>query len=663
MDDLERLKSLVKERNISSGRDLQKRENRDVFDLFKSTFHYIEHIKFATAALYLTALENSLTSQPTCKTCGSPITYAKQGRFFREYCSPKCAAENDNTKEKRELTTIERFGVANVMSLDSTKETIKSRNMELYGVQHSLQREDVKKKSRDAVRKKYGNDFITQTTHFKQRTKDTLIARYGVETPMQSDLIKGKIKETCIERYGADNPLSSPEVREKIKSTNMALYGSETPLSNYDIRNKCAQTMCERYGVENPMQSEEIKSNTRETLMLRYGVSHISQYSPFLEKAKQTNIERYGVPYYFQTDDFKQAVKDLNNANYGVDSFQQRHFSENFDKISDRDFMANLYENYDFNTSRMAEYFGVDNTTILNYMHKLGLSDIVYRRSRSGAEYDLYTFITSVYSGEVLSNKRSILGGLELDIYIPELKIGIEFNGVYWHSSLYKDKKYHQNKAILCKDNDIKLMQVWEDDWNNEIKQQIIKTTLLSALGLQETTAYARKCRVVIVDGNVASEFLNANHIQGSTRASLWIVLYFNNVMVAVMGFKRLKNDTDDWDLVRYATSGLVVGGFSKLLTHFKKNYRWDSIVSFANLDYSHGNVYSVNGFTFEYITPPSLHYVVGNKRVRRERYMKHKLKSLFPDYDGSHVDTFLISKRIYPLYDSGMIKFRIDNV
>jgi hypothetical protein len=59
-----------------------------------------------------------------------------------------------------------------------------------------------------------------------------------------------------------------------------------------------------------------------------------------------------------------------------------------------------------------------------------------------------------------------------------------------------------------------------------------------------------------------------------------------------------------------------------------------------------------------EYITQPSLYFLVNGVRVRREHYMKHKLPSIFPDYDGSHVDTFLESKGIYRIYDSGKIKF-----
>lgn len=74
------------------------------------------------------------------------------------------------------------------------------------------------------------------------------------------------------------------------------------------------------------------------------------------------------------------------------------------------------------------------------------------------------------------------LGYFELDIYIPERRIGIEFNGDYWHDEcrdpVIGDR--HRRKRKLCEQADIRLVIVWESDWNN--RRQAVEHELASIL-------------------------------------------------------------------------------------------------------------------------------------------------------------------------------------
>lgn len=87
--------------------------------------------------------------------------------------------------------------------------------------------------------------------------------------------------------------------------------------------------------------------------------------------------------------------------------------------------------------------------------------------SSSSYEQEISDFISTFYVGEIIKNDRSILNGKELDLYYPEKKIAIEFNGDYWHSSVFKDSKYHYNKFIKCKDLNIILVSIFESSWLN----------------------------------------------------------------------------------------------------------------------------------------------------------------------------------------------------
>ena len=53
---------------------------------------------------------------------------------------------------------------------------------------------------------------------------------------------------------------------------------------------------------------------------------------------------------------------------------------------------------------------------------------------------------------------------LELDIWMPEIKKAIEYNGIYWHSGKYVKWK-DAYKTQWCKDNGIELMVIDHNEW------------------------------------------------------------------------------------------------------------------------------------------------------------------------------------------------------
>ena len=88
-------------------------------------------------------------------------------------------------------------------------------------------------------------------------------------------------------------------------------------------------------------------------------------------------------------------------------------------------------------------------------------------RKESNYERELQSFLTE---NNVLfeTHKRDILdNGKEIDIFIPNKNIGIEFNGNIWHTNWFggKDKHYHLNKTLQCNENGVKLIQIFEDEY------------------------------------------------------------------------------------------------------------------------------------------------------------------------------------------------------
>ena len=99
-----------------------------------------------------------------------------------------------------------------------------------------------------------------------------------------------------------------------------------------------------------------------------------------------------------------------------------------------------------------------------------------YLYNSSKPEQEIFEYISTFYDGECIRNSRDIISPLELDLYYPEKKIAIEYNGDYWHSDLFKDKDYHYNKFKECLEKGIILVSIFESEWNS--KQDLIKSYL-----------------------------------------------------------------------------------------------------------------------------------------------------------------------------------------
>lgn len=98
----------------------------------------------------------------------------------------------------------------------------------------------------------------------------------------------------------------------------------------------------------------------------------------------------------------------------------------------------------------------------------------VNNMTMSKYENEIADFISTFYSGEVIKNSRNIIFPYELDLYYPEKKIAVEYNGDYWHSERFKSSNYHYNKFIKCRDSGILLISVFGLEWDS--KKEAIKS-------------------------------------------------------------------------------------------------------------------------------------------------------------------------------------------
>jgi hypothetical protein len=176
------------------------------------------------------------------------------------------------------------------------------------------------------------------------------------------------------------------------------------------------------------------------------------------------------------------------------------------------------------------------------------------------------------------------------------------------------------------------------------------------------TRVYGRNCTVQIIPSNVKKQFLNENHLHGNCNSSINLGVFHEGelVSVATFGIPRF-NKNFKYELLRFANLKYVnvVGGFSKIISYFKSNYKFESLLSYADRDWSIGGVYRENGFRFIGNTPPNYLYVKNSNIYPRQMFQKHKLQSLLENYDASLTEhENMNNNNYYRLYNTGNLKF-----
>jgi hypothetical protein len=252
----------------------------------------------------------------------------------------------------------------------------------------------------------------------------------------------------------------------------------------------------------------------------------------------------------------------------------------------------------------------------------------------SKGESDIFEFIKNICP-DAISNYRSHYHAKEIDVFVPSLNIGIEFNGLYWHSEPVllannKSPRSDREKQEHFSNQGIRIINIYEDEWGN--KSDIVKSRLQNILGVTGTTIYARKCQVREVSSKDAAAFCNANHLMGKGRSNIRLGLYYEDKMVSVMTFSNnnLSRKAIIWEINRFASllNVNVVGGASRLFKTFIRQHKPDQVLSYADNRWSAGNLYRQLGFTKINDGTPNYWYLKTNLLQRIHRFTLRKTRA-----------------------------------
>lgn len=355
------------------------------------------------------------------------------------------------------------------------------------------------------------------------------------------------------------------------------------------------------------------------------------------QKRKKTSIEKYGTDHHTKTIDYT-----MKTTNMPAD-------------------LAEIYMNpelvYDIyvnkcnkNLTKLSNYFGVSD--IGDYFLRHGL-EINKGHIISNEEREMSNFVSNL-GFKVVQNDRTILKPKELDIYIPEKNLAIEYCGAYWHSELYKDSKYHYEKWKKCKENNVKLLTFW--DYEVIDRQKQIFSFIKANLGIFDVTIPARK--TIFKELNYKPHyFFEDNHIQGQTKIDRSFGLFYNDKLLGCVSYANHHRDVTKYTLNRLAfKSGVrIIGGVGKLLKNSLKLIDRD-VITWSDNRYSTGLIYEQNGFDFdENMKPDYCYYDSINKCiVSKQSQQKNKI--------GCPKDVtereFCFNNGKYRLWDCGKKRF-----
>lgn len=386
-----------------------------------------------------------------------------------------------------------------------------------------------------------------------------------------------KTRKTSIERHGGVG-LSSPKIKAKVQKTNIEKYGHISPATSPAVKKKKEEEMIKRYGVSVPYKSPDIAA-------------------------------KGGAKKKFNT--WKNSILKLEGE---------------YAYIDDRPLVSN--------EDRKWKHINCGKEFIHNWALKqrtpICRKCLPMIKGTSKFEDEISQVLPK--NIEIERNKRFYFGNryYELDIFMPQLNLGIEYNGLFWHSEKAgKDRYYHLNKMNFFNERGIKVLFIFEHEWHRN--KNICISMINNSVGNTENKIYARKCQIKEIDKKQANDFINKNHVSGNASSTIQIGLFYNNELISVGTFKKSRyTKNDSFELIRFCSlcNYSVVGGLSKIVSFFQNKYKMN-VVSYCNLRHGNGNGYLKAGFKLVKRTDPGYWYFDKDDVYHRSVFQKKKLQQI----------------------------------
>ena len=447
------------------------------------------------------------------------------------------------------------------------------------------------------------------------------------------------IQKTNLKKYGSKAPAGNREIQEKIKKTTFEKYGIK---NIFQDKEKIQKSIKDKYGVGNVMQVESVKERLKKTNLAKYGVEYSAAAKDIIEKRGVTNKEKYGNICSLQGKEQQTIIREEKRKVFWNTLLNSNRLKEVAIPLFTIEEYRNTVDekgqtiNYPWKCTKCGnsfeDYIANGKIPRCPFCYPPLIQGIMEKDLADWIKYEFPTI-------KIIKNTRKIISPMELDIYLPDYNLAIEFDEIYWHcensTGGKRDSSYHIGKTKRCEEKGITLIHIWDNEWYE--KKEVVKSIIKSKLGLL-TKIGARQCVLKGVSSEDSKIFLNENHIQGYAPASIRYGLYYKDELVCFIAIAKNRFKINTYEIVRFVNKiGIqVMGGLSKLWKEVKKVLPQDYIlVSYVDLRYFIGKSNEILGLKYSHTNPPSYHYTKDYKTLlNRMGYQKSLLKKKLFTYD-----------------------------
>lgn len=576
-------------------------------------------------------LIHNLDDRPLCKYCKIKRVagFNKQLNTYGDYCSQTCQRKSPECIAKQLKSKEQKYGKDNITNAKKACQT----RIEKYGSHHP--------------------------TNFSDKVKTTKLKNYGNENFVNVE----KQKQT-VAKHIAENPNYYFDREQKTKQTKVA--NGHNP--NWNNRKKFKETL----STFTNERKNEIIEKRKQTCLDTYGVEYATQSLEVQQRAKQKCLKKYGVIstltlsytrnlMYYTLRTKAWSIFEKNNYDV-VPLITKDEFIHNLD----------LDLRVDLLTWQCKTCGHIFQHTWANWARKCPKC---FPQNYRGLQNEVADYVKSICDDNFiirLDCKNVLSKYRQLDIFVKDLNIAIEFNGCFWHNSdkgAYGNEPtpmmYHYDKSTECEQLGIQLIHIFEDEWLSNKK--LCKAKLRKILMPNTVKHIDGQCCSIVtdIDKNLARAFLNKYSFYGNDKSSIQYCLTFNGYLVAMMTFSKTRNNKQyDWQILNYLeiNSHIVDDGFKILIQKFKNDHIDSTVCFYASRDWE--NVNAFNGIMdLVSIKKPRVFWTISDIRIKGHDMTKSLAKSLCisnPYDDTKSMSQNLNANNIYRIYDSGTLVFKI---
>lgn len=337
----------------------------------------------------------------------------------------------------------------------------------------------------------------------------------------------------------------------------------------------------------------EIKNKRKETLKEKYGIETASPFgiTQFQDKAKETIKQKYGVDNVLRLSQFRNTREYWQYRSIKL----QKEYGYDIEYIIDENGETKILVKNGCNIHGdvVVSLSTFNNRTKLDRKNYTVLCPICNPLKKQ--ETSIETIIKNILDDLnilYIQHDRNQINPYELDFYLPEYNIGIECNGIFWHSGEENGQRILQ-KYNLCKEKNIKLLNFWEDEIHT--KKDIIES-YLSNLCNKSKTIILENYIIKEIDDEPYKNFIYENSLIENDNATIKLGLFINNDLKQVLSFNKKNNI---YYLCQFCTIKNINIDNSILLNYFINNYNPKQIIAYSFNDIYNEDLYNKLGFIF----------------------------------------------------------------